>query len=299
MTQTDYITTTDGAKIAYRVLNKASSAIPAILVAGISSVKEDWGAFAEELAKHRPVIIFDNRGIGFSTLSPPLPPSRTPPPVTILQLATDTFSLLEYLHYTTFHLLGMSLGGMISLQLSLLLRGRDDFRCASLTLLCTTAKAPRRNPFAMLYFQLGEWLRLGKFDDRRKGEFEEELWGLLFSPAWYREKRGTEEGKKIMERYRSGNRPYEIIMQQFMATSSFDVTDQLHLISIPTLVVHAAGDRILPFEGGEVIAEGVKGAKFHPLSQDIGHMMMDMDNGETATAVSSFLSTADFPKAKL
>ncbi|KAJ3045061.1 hypothetical protein HDV00_011786 [Rhizophlyctis rosea] len=203
-------TTPDAAKLSYHVLNEAGGGMPAILVTGLSSIKEDWGDFAETLSKQRPIVIFDNRGIGTSTLSPPLPPSRDPPPLTILQLATDTFSLLEHLSYTHFHLIGMSLGGMIALQLALLLRGRDDFHCHSLTLLCTTAKAPRRNPFALLYYQAGELMRTKRWDEKRKEEFEEELYGLLFSPAWWRREK-AERRREVVDKYKKGNRPYEII----------------------------------------------------------------------------------------
>ena len=69
-------------------------------------MKEDWHGLAERLAATRPVLIFDNRGMGESDI-----PEG---PYTMEQFARDTLGLAAHVGFTTFNLMGISMGGMIS-----------------------------------------------------------------------------------------------------------------------------------------------------------------------------------------
>ena len=71
-----------------------------------SGVKEDWHGLAERLAATRPVLIFDNRGMGESDI-----PEG---PYTMEQFARDTLGLAAHVGFKTFNLMGISMGGMIS-----------------------------------------------------------------------------------------------------------------------------------------------------------------------------------------
>ncbi|KAJ3285169.1 hypothetical protein HK104_009611 [Borealophlyctis nickersoniae] len=273
-------TSPDGANIAYRVLGADKKGLPAILVCGLSSIKEDWADFADgidmlAIAAERPLCIFDNRGIGESMLAPPMPPAITSPPITLLQMATDVFLLLEHLNWRRFHLIGMSMGGMISQQLILLLRGRDDFECVSMTILCSTPKVPRYNILASLYMSRAKIVQeRGKLTPQEEMEFGKRLLETVFTPQWVRE-----QGNNlpvVAGRYQMGKRPSKIIAQQIEAVGSFDVTDQLHLIKKPTLVIHGLGDRIFPAENAEAIANGIEGAKLVLLPQEVGHMQVSL-----------------------
>ncbi|KAJ3140151.1 hypothetical protein HDU90_008375 [Geranomyces variabilis] len=202
MTETDTTTTLfchtpDGAKLAYRVLGAKQKGVPLIMLTGMASVKEDWDDLASALALHRPVCIYDHRGIGASTLSPPLPPFKTAPSLTLTQLSTDTFHIIhDALQWRTFHVLGMSMG-----------------------------------------------------------------------------------------------------VQQIEALSTgFDLTPQLPLITVPTLVIHGTHDEIIPVEHGHAIASGIPGARFLPL-QDVGHITYRMDDGQTLRAVDEFLREIDAKSA--
>ncbi len=41
-----------------------------------------------------------------------------------------------------------------------------------------------------------------------------------------------------------------------------DVRDRLPLVSTPTLVLHARGDVVVPFEEGRLLASGIQNARF-------------------------------------
>ncbi|WFD34867.1 hypothetical protein MCUN1_001711 [Malassezia cuniculi] len=103
------LTLADGAKIAYRVFGKEQQNIPLVLVNGLSSVMPDWGALVVALAKTRPVLIFDHRGIGESYLTP-----DEMEDITIELMADDLLALLRHINFTKVHVLGFSMGGMIS-----------------------------------------------------------------------------------------------------------------------------------------------------------------------------------------
>jgi pimeloyl-ACP methyl ester carboxylesterase len=106
--------------------------IPCLILNGTASVLEDFDQMAQEIAKDRSVCIFDYRGMGRS--------GPAAEDVTFLQTATDAFQLLEELGWKRFYLVGHSFGGLVALELMLLLRGRDDFSCCGLVLLSTSAK---------------------------------------------------------------------------------------------------------------------------------------------------------------
>lgn len=93
---------------------------------------DDFDQVAQEIAKDRSVCTFDYRGMGRS--GPAIED------VTFLQIATDAFEILEELGWKQFYLLGHSFGGLVALELMLLLRGRNDFSCCGLVLLSTSAK---------------------------------------------------------------------------------------------------------------------------------------------------------------
>ena len=64
----------------------------------------------------------------------------------------------------------------------------------------------------------------------------------------------------------------------FRITMDIDVRDVLPAIRVPTLVVHRAGDRVIPVESGRYLAEHIPDAKYAELSgQDHFPFVGDMD----------------------
>ncbi|KND04578.1 uncharacterized protein SPPG_00298 [Spizellomyces punctatus DAOM BR117] len=295
-TTTQFYKTPDGATIAYHVLGAKNVGIPLILVMGLTGVKEDWAHFAYDLSRTRPVCVLDNRGIGESSLSPPLPPFRDPPQLTITQMATDVFSILLHLKWHRFHLLGMSMGGMIAQQLALLLRGRDDCECLSLVLLCTTPKAALRGFLAQLHAKLSDSLAVNvaatggasksNLTADEKLKLQRAMIESNFTPDWCRANSAYVD--TLIQNSAKWKRPIRITVQQLEALSTFDVTDQLHLVSTPALVVHGLNDQLINAQFGASLTELLPNSRLLTLP-NVGHMMYHMDDGQTATAIESFL----------
>ncbi|KAJ3180313.1 hypothetical protein HDU87_002192 [Geranomyces variabilis] len=299
-TTTSFCNTPDGAKLAYCILGAEQNGVPLIMLTGIASVKEDWDDLATALALHRPVCIYDHRGIGASTLAPPLPPFKTTSSLTVTQLATDTFTLVSHLQWRKFHLLGMSMGGMVAQQLVLLLRGRDDYCVQSMTALATSARPRGGRHMAEYYGLLCDELESRKGGGKGKGKNEVEkvvrrfLEGNLTS-RWCRE--NSEKVDEMMRSNATARKPARVIVQQIEALSTgFDLTPQLALINTPTLVIHGTHDEIIPLEHGHAIASGIRGARFLPL-RDVGHITYRMDDGQTLRGVDEFMQEIDAKSA--
>ena len=99
-------TIVNGVEIAYRIFGNGH---PLIMIMGFGGIMEVWQPdLLEQLSQNYRVIIFDNRGIGESTAD-----ERE---ITIELFAQDTAELMDTLNIDKAHIMGFSMGSMISLQ---------------------------------------------------------------------------------------------------------------------------------------------------------------------------------------
>ncbi len=95
----------NGTNFVYREIGNKSG-IPVVFLHHLTAVLEDWDpAIADGLAKGRPVIIFDNRGVGGSE-------GKTAD--TVADMAKDAMAFIDALEFTKVDLFGFSLGGFIA-----------------------------------------------------------------------------------------------------------------------------------------------------------------------------------------
>jgi len=99
-----------GVRFGYRRLGP-DDAVPLVLLQHFRGNMDNWDpAVVDGLAAERPVILFDNRGIGGSS-------GVTPD--NIADMASDAIALIEALELRRVDVLGFSLGGMIAQQMLL------------------------------------------------------------------------------------------------------------------------------------------------------------------------------------
>ena len=97
-----------GTRFAYRRLG-SGGAVPLVLLQHFRGNMDNWDpAVVDGLAAERPVVLFDNRGLGRSS---------GPTPDTIAEMATDTIAFIAALELRRVDVLGFSLGGMIAQQI--------------------------------------------------------------------------------------------------------------------------------------------------------------------------------------
>lgn len=134
--------TDDNAQICYTVLGEGP--IHILFIMGMGSTIESWSKqteyFGEQHGNQFSCLFFDNRGSGRSSSPRGI--------YTIAQLASDVKQTLNYLNWTRFHVMGMSMGSMIALELCASLP--SDW-VQSLTLLSAQA--------GLLYRSLCSWFQ--------------------------------------------------------------------------------------------------------------------------------------------
>lgn len=114
--------------LAYELHGEASSdptRLPVILVMGFSLPGRGWRFVWPALSADRLVLSFDNRGAGDS--------DKPRGPYAMSDFVADTLALADRLGFARFHLVGVSMGGMIAQHLALAAKDR----VASLTLIAT------------------------------------------------------------------------------------------------------------------------------------------------------------------
>jgi 3-oxoadipate enol-lactonase len=94
----------NGLELAYQIDGDGPETL--VLVNGLADAKESWEAQIPAFAGRYRVVSYDNRGVGES----PTPPG----PYTSAQMAHDLAGLVDVLDIERFHLLGVSMGGMIA-----------------------------------------------------------------------------------------------------------------------------------------------------------------------------------------
>lgn len=107
--ETQYVEA-DGVRFAYRTLGDAQDGIPLVLCHRLRGTMDDWDpALLDALAAERPVIVFDNAGVGAST-------GETPASVPHMANAAAAFIRQ---HADQVDVLGWSMGGMVGFSLAL------------------------------------------------------------------------------------------------------------------------------------------------------------------------------------
>jgi 3-oxoadipate enol-lactonase len=213
-----------------------------VMVNGLADDKESWGYQTPDLvaAGYR-VLTFDNRGVGGS--------SKPAGPYTTKLFAQDTKALVDALGITGFHLMGTSMGGMISQEYAIA-HGSD---LKSLTLSSTYA-AP--GPFCGRMFAMWADMapRLGVPFVMR----DVTLWAftLPFFETREAELREFEAAMAAM------TQPLEAYLAQLSSIQTHDTTDRLGHIRVPTLVIAGEEDILIPVELSRRLHQGIAGSEW-------------------------------------
>ena len=112
--------------LAYYKLGESGT--PVMLVMGLGMHGHAWSLQAEHLSKHHQVACFDHYGLGKSQ---PVPKGMNH----MRKMADDALDIMDELGWDKAHLVGISMGGMISQHMALMM----PERFLSLSLLATTA----------------------------------------------------------------------------------------------------------------------------------------------------------------
>lgn len=125
----------DGLRMYYEL---AGAGQHLVLIGGLGLDLSECGQLIDVLATHYRVLAFDNRGAGRT--------DKPDEPYSVTQMAADTAGLMKALGIERAHVIGMSLGGRIALDLAL----EHPGRVRSLILVSTSARVERRWTIGLL-----------------------------------------------------------------------------------------------------------------------------------------------------
>jgi 3-oxoadipate enol-lactonase len=232
--------TVNGIDVNYTLEGEGEETI--VLVNGLADDLETWVLQMDDLlgAGYR-VLRFDNRGVGQT--------SKPPGPYTSRQLADDTKALVDELGIMSFHLMGVSMGGMISQEYALAYP--DDLR--SLTLACTYA-AP--GPFCSRMFSM--WADMARPLGVPFIMRDVTLWA--FTVPFFEDR--EDEVREFEAEMAQLSIPVEAYLSQLNVIQTHDATDRLGRISTPTLVLAGEEDILIPVRLSRRLQEAIPGAEW-------------------------------------
>lgn len=271
--QTSFLDLPD-VRLAYQVLNPDLASLPLVMVMGWTGVKEDWESLSEAAAADRPILVFDNRGMGESSV-----PDGA---YTMDMLAQDAVRLAEQVGWKRFHLLGISMGGMIAQTIALTVPDRIE----KLVLGCTHfggRQVVQPLPEILNVFQAAMGANSKIVDVRA---YVRNLMPVNYTAAWA--KANPARIEELIERSLRYRRSRRGMMSQLSAVLGFNASEKVSAIPHETLVVHGTGDNLIPYENGVRLAKKIPHARLHSLP-DAGHVFWDMDSGASALAIREFL----------
>ena len=261
------LTLANGIEINYSLTGSGRETV--VLINGLADDLTTWSAQLPALhAAGFRVLTFDNRGIGAS--------SAPPGPYSAEQMAEDTKALVEVLGIIRFHLMGVSMGGMIAQAYALKYPGD----LISLTLGCTYA-AP--GPFCSRMFRM--WadaaVALGpKFVMR-----DVLLW--CFTLDFF--ERGGDALREVEDGMMGLQQPLEAYLAQLAVIQDFNSTEDVHkLAAVRTLVLAGEEDILIPTRLSRNLAGMIEGAEWKTVKG--GHACMWEFQEEFNEAFIAFLT---------
>jgi 3-oxoadipate enol-lactonase len=196
-----------------------------VLINGVGDDLDGWANQVDDFVRAGlRVVSFDNRGVGRS--------SQPPGPYTSRQMAADLKAVVAELDLSGFHLLGVSMGGVIAQEYAV--AHPDDL--ASLILANTFAVA---DPFTAAAFQT--WVTVA--DAAGMAVMMEQQAPWIYSPAFYR--RHPELVAELIAAAQQSTQPPAAFAAQMAALTGHDCTDRIGSVRVPTLVLVAADDIII------------------------------------------------------
>ena len=258
--QIRFCTTEDGVQLAYSQIGNG----PPLVKTGnwMTHLEFDfespiWRHLYRELSRDHQLIRYDARGNGLS--------DREIEDVSLETYVGDLEAVVEAAGLERFALFGISQGCAISIAYAV----RHPQRVTHLVLLGgfvlgwakrAQSEAEKEQSAAMTTL-----MRLGWGQENPAFR---QIFTSRFIPGATKE-----QADWFNELERISTSPDDAVRNR-IATSNFDVSSLLPQVSVPTLIMHARDDAVVPFDQGRRLAGGIPGAKFVPLASR-NHLILE------------------------
>lgn len=209
------------------------------------------------------VVRYDNRDTGRSTrmsgrvttrrLARAFVGAPTPAPYSIGDLADDAFGLMDHLGWSSAHVAGVSMGGMIAQTMAL----AAPARVRSLTsMMSTTGRRAVGWQSPALLPTLVAPRGPGREAYIRRALL---VWGIIGSPGFPQDE--AELRRRAGETWDRGIDEAGVLRQMMAVITQTDRTRRLGELRMPTLVMHGLADKMVHVSGGRATAAAIHGAE--------------------------------------
>jgi 3-oxoadipate enol-lactonase len=243
---------------------------PLICVHGLGCDRRAWALQIQPFSEQFRAVFFDNRDVGQSSLASA--------DYTTADMAQDVLALADHLELETFHLLGISLGGMVSQQVAL----AAPERVRTLTLAVTHGGVQKAG--RLRGHLLGSYARHLPLEDR-----VDNLLYLCYTEAFF-------ENEQLYEFMRNAllENPYpqppEAFARQAAAGAHHDIRDRLHELQMPVHVIGAERDLMIPVWKSRELAGLIPQSKLSVIEAQ-GHGVMWEAAEEFNNLVTEFIAS--------
>jgi 3-oxoadipate enol-lactonase len=239
-----YLRSTDGIRLHYRETGRRGGP-PVLMIQGLGADKHGWDLQRLALSPWYRTIAFDNRGAGRS--------DKPYGAYSMEQMADDAVAVLDRIGVGSAHVVGASMGGVITQILAL----RHPERVRSLTLACTAC-----HHHAWRKELLASWAETAQ--TRGLGAMTAEAARWVIGPRSFRRLAPALGWMGPL----ALSRPPHAFVGQVAGILSIDdhLADELDRISAPTLVMVGNQDILTPRGDAEEIAERIETAELVVIS---------------------------------
>lgn len=258
--------------MAYKVMGQGE---PLVMIIGSGATMDWWSPeFLENLSSKYQVIVFDNRGMGYTTASPAN--------FSIAQFANDTAGLMDALGIKQANVLGYSLGSCVGQELAI----EHPERVRRLILVAGTSQMIRANPEAAR--KIPDSLK--SHNAGSKSIHPENLSALdmidfLIPRKWFIN-HPDRYNKLSMVKMTSSP---ENMQRQAMATYQWPGTyDRLYRIRVPTLIISGMEDVAISPENSLILANMINGSCLIRLD-NAGHGLLWQYPDKVARIIADFI----------
>ncbi len=251
--------TADGVRIAYAM----SGAGPPIVRAAhwMTHLRHDWSSpvwrhWIDSLSRDNRFIRYDQRCNGLS--------DPDAPDLSFEAMVADLEAIVDAAALDKFTLLGVSQGCATSIEYAV----RYPEKVQALVLYGGYARGWRRRSNAAEAAHREAMIGLTRAGWGQDDPSFRQVFTSMFIPGATREQ---------MDWYNELQRETATPDNALRLQESFadiDVTDRLAQVSVPTLVMHARGDLVVPFQEGQILARGIPGARFVELGT-ANHILLE------------------------
>lgn len=265
----------DGARIAYA---SVGTGVPIIKAANwLSHLELDWDApiwspLFRELANDHQVVRYDERGNGLSDWNVSELSQQA--------FVTDLETVVTATGLPRFALLGISQGAAVSIEYAV----RHPERVSQLILFGGYASGWRIGATPEETEQREAVMTLTSSGWGQDNPAYRQIFSSTFMPS------ATAEELSWFNEFQRRTTSPDNAVRFLSAFGDIDVRELLPQITVPTLVIHALGDRRIPVDVGRDLAAAIPGAEFLGLESD-GHLLLGRETAsrQFVDAVRSFI----------